>query len=56
MWPTVLKTRHSDSLKKSQLTLSQNMMKKGDIVVIVVDDDDDERRSSASQNRAKATL
>jgi hypothetical protein len=36
-----------DSLKKSQFTLSQGMMKKGD-VVIVADDDDDEVRTSVS--------
>jgi hypothetical protein len=38
--------------KKSQLTLSQGMLKKGD----VVDDADDEVRTSASQNRVTATL
>ncbi len=43
----LVKNRHSDSLKKSPLTLSQGMMKKGDIV----DDayDDDEVRTSDSQ-------
>ncbi len=47
-WKTTLgsqrnltKNRHSDSLKKSRLTLSQGMMKKGDVIV-VADDDDDE--------------
>jgi hypothetical protein len=43
------KDRHSDSLKKSQLTLSQGMMKKGD--ALVVDDDDDiEVRTISSEN------
>ncbi len=49
------KSRHSDSLKKSQLTLSQGMMKKGDIIV-VADDDDDEVRSSVLKNQVTATL
>jgi hypothetical protein len=35
---------HSGSLKKSQLTLSQGMMKKGDVIVIAADDNDDETR------------
>jgi urease accessory protein UreE len=50
MKPTDLtKKRHSDSLKKSQLTLSQGMMKKGD--ALAVDDDDNvEVRTSSSQN------
>jgi pantoate kinase len=46
------KTRHSDSLEKSQLTISQAMMKKGDVVFVA----DDEFRTSASQNRATSTL
>ncbi len=46
--------RHNDSLKKSHLTLSQGMMKKGDDVA--VDDDDDVVRTSVSQNRVAATL
>jgi hypothetical protein len=50
----LLKNRHSDSLEKSQLTLSQGMMKKGDGIVDV--DDDDEVRTSASQNHVTATL
>jgi hypothetical protein len=48
------KSRYSDSLKssqKSQLTLYQGMMKKGDIIV-VADDDDDEVRSSVLQNQS----
>ncbi len=40
----LLKNRHSDSLKKSQLTLSQRMLKKGD-VKDDTDDDDDEVRT-----------
>ncbi len=39
------KNRHGDSLKKSELTLPNSMMKKGDVVVIA-DDDDDEVRTS----------
>jgi hypothetical protein len=50
----LLKNRQSDSLEKSQLTLSQGMMKKGDGIVDV--DDDDEVRTSASQNHVTATL
>jgi hypothetical protein len=42
------KTRHRDSLKKSQLTLSQGMMKKGDDVA--VEDNADVVRTSVSQN------
>jgi hypothetical protein len=45
--PRDLTKNMCDSLKKSQLTLSQLMMKKGD-VVIVADDDDDEVRTSVS--------
>ncbi len=50
----LFKNRHSDHLKKTQLTLSQRMLKKGD----VNDDDDDasEVRTSASQKCATATL
>jgi hypothetical protein len=40
----LLKNRQSDSLKKSQLTLSQRMLKKGD-VNDDTDDDDDEVRT-----------
>jgi hypothetical protein len=43
-----------DSLEKSQLTLSQGMMKKED-VIIIADDDDDEVRASVSQNHATAS-
>jgi hypothetical protein len=50
----LLKNRHSDSLEKSQLTLSQGMMKKGDGIVDVADDD--EVRTSASQNHVTAKL
>ncbi len=50
----LLKSRHGDSLKKRQLTLSQGMMKKGDIVSDA--DDDDEVRTSVSENHATATL
>ncbi len=42
------------SLKKSQLTLSQGKIKKGDDVV--VDDDDDAVRTVVSQDRVTATL
>jgi hypothetical protein len=41
-------SRHSDSLEKGHLTLSQGMMKKGDDVA--VDYDDDVMRTSVSQN------
>ncbi len=41
------KNRHSDSLKKSRLTIFQGMMKKGDVIV-VADDDTDRVRSSVS--------
>jgi hypothetical protein len=51
----LLKSRNSDSLKKNQLTLSQGMMKKGDVVVDA-DADIDEMGHSASHNHAKATL
>ncbi len=46
--------RLSDNLKKSELTLSQRILKKGD----VNDDanDDDEVRTSMSHNYATATL
>jgi hypothetical protein len=52
------KNRHSDSLKKSQLTLSQGMMRKGDVIVVADDDDDDDNevRTSASQNYATAPV
>ncbi len=40
------KNRHSDSLKKSQLTLSQGMMKKSDVVAVADDFDDNEVRTS----------
>ncbi len=46
--------RHSDSLKKSQLTLSLGILKKGDINADA--DNDDEVRTSASQNHATTTL
>ncbi len=36
----LLKNRHSDGLKKSQLTLSQRMLKKGDVNNDTDDDDD----------------
>ncbi len=49
----LLKNRHSDSLKQSQVTLSQGMMKKGDVVVA---GDDDDVRTIASQNHGTATL
>ncbi len=41
----LLKNRHSDSLKKSQLTISQEMLKKGDVAVDA-DHDDDKVRTS----------
>jgi hypothetical protein len=49
------KNRHSDSQKKSQNTLTQGIMKKGD-VIIDDDNNDDEVRTIASQNHAPATL
>ncbi len=49
----LLKNRHSDSLKKNQLTLSQGMMKKGDICD---DADDDKVRTRTSQNHATALV
>ncbi len=48
--------RHSDSLKKSQLSLSQGMMKNGDIIILADDYDDDEVRTNASQNYVTARL
>jgi hypothetical protein len=48
----LLKNRHRDSQKKSQVTLSQGMLKKAD----VIDDDDDEVRTSTSQNLLTAIL
>jgi hypothetical protein len=42
------KNRHSDSLKKGQLTLPQGMLKKGED--IAVDDYDDAVRTSVSRN------
>jgi hypothetical protein len=42
------KNRHSTSLKKGQLTLSQGKMKKGDDVA--VDDNDDAVRTNVSQD------
>jgi hypothetical protein len=43
--------RHSDGLKKGQLTFSQGKMKKGDDVAD--DNDDDAVRTSVSQERVK---
>jgi hypothetical protein len=48
------KNRHHGSVGKSQLTLSQDMLKKGDVIVVA--DDDYEVRTSVSQNRVTATL
>jgi hypothetical protein len=45
--------KHSNSLKKSQLIISQGKFKKGDVVS---DADDDEVRTNASQNHVTATL
>jgi hypothetical protein len=51
---TFSENRHSDSLKKGQLTLFQGKMKKGDDVA---DDDDDYAvRTSVSQDRVTVTL
>jgi hypothetical protein len=50
---TYLKNRHSGSLKKSQLTLSQGVLKKEDVID---DADDDAVRTSVSKNCATATL
>jgi hypothetical protein len=43
----LVKNRHSDSLKNSQLTLSNAIMKNGDVLVdaAAADDDDDEVRT-----------
>jgi hypothetical protein len=49
----LLKNRQSGSLKKSHLTLSQGMLKKGNVNGDA--DDNDEVRTSASQNHATAT-
>jgi hypothetical protein len=48
------KNKHSDSLKKSKFTLSEWMLKKGNVVSDA--DDDDEVRTSALQNRVTATV
>jgi hypothetical protein len=41
----------------SVLTLSQGMMKRGDVVMFADDDDDDDEvRTSGSKNRATSTL
>jgi hypothetical protein len=50
----LLKNWHSGSLKKSQLTLSQGMLKKGDVDNDAYDDA--EVRTSASQNRVTASV
>ncbi len=50
----LIKNRHSDSLKKGQLTLSEGIVKKGDDVS--VDDDDDTMRTSVSQNQVIVIL
>ncbi len=51
------KYRHSDSQKRVNFTLSQGMMKKGDIIVVADDDDDNvEVRASVSQNQVTAAL
>jgi hypothetical protein len=49
-----LKNRHSESLKKVQLTLSQAKIKKADEVAD--DDGDDAVRTSLSQDQVTATL
>ncbi len=51
----LLKNLHRDSLKKSEVTLSQGMLKKGE-VNFDADADDDEVRTSALQNPVTATL
>ncbi len=48
------KSRHSGSLKRSQLALSQGMVNKGDDVA--VDDNDDAMRSSVLRNQVTMTL
>jgi hypothetical protein len=50
----LLENRHNDSLKESQFTLSQGIMKKKAVVDDA--DADDEMRASASQNHVTATL
>jgi hypothetical protein len=42
----LLKIRHRDSLIKNQITLSQGMMKKGDVVLLANDDDEVRTRTS----------
>jgi hypothetical protein len=41
----LVKNRHSDSLKKGQIAISQGKMKKGDLVA---DDEDDDVRTGVS--------
>ncbi len=48
------KTRQSGSLNKGQITLSQGMVKKGDVVA--VDKGDDAVRTSVSQNQVTTAL
>jgi hypothetical protein len=48
----LLNNRHSDTLKKSQLTLSQGKLKRGDVNDAT---DDDEVRTTVSQNCVTAT-
>ncbi len=48
--------RHSDSLKKGQLTLSQGMVKKREDVAVDGNDDDDVMRTSVSKNQGAAKL
>ncbi len=52
----LLKNLHRDSLKKSEVTLSQGMLKKGEVNVDADADDDDEVRTSVLQNHVTATL
>jgi hypothetical protein len=50
----LIENRHSDSLKRDQLPLSQGKMKRGDDVA--VDEDDDAVTTSVSQGRVTAPL
>jgi hypothetical protein len=50
----LVKTRHSDSLKKGQLTLSQGKMKKEDDAAD--DEDNDAVRTSVSPDQVTATM
>jgi hypothetical protein len=52
MWLKGPRENQNTTLQKSQLTFSQDMLKKGD----VIEDADDEVRTSESQDSVTATL